>query len=124
MDKTFRRYIKDVSTALAYKCCDIRHFPNLSKEKDKIRKFALKAIKNYVSFRLKLMTNENITNVEKELITAAVKAGVKYSAKEFGFSYDYIDKAVEYILPDVLAYIQTKRVKLFTDILENENLII
>lgn len=115
MDKTYKQLIKDISALYTIAIQDqFNSIKNFSK------KSILKAIKNYADFRLKLMQNKNITDVESKAITAAVKAGVKYAVKYYGVSIDddKIDDVVNQILPEVLEYIQSKRVNLFTDLLK------
>lgn len=115
MDKTYNQLIKDISAL--YAITNQNQFDSI---KINFKKSILKAIKNYADFRLKLMQNKNITDVESKAITSAVKAGVKYSVKYYGVSIDddKIDDVVNQILPEVLGYIQSKRVNLFTDLLK------
>lgn len=115
MDKTFKQFIKDVSSLMIIPICTKGKL-----NKSTLKKSVLKAIKNYSSFRLKLMQNEKITNVESKAITVAVKAGIRYAIKYYGvpIDSDKIDDAVNQILPKVLGYIQTKRVDLFTNSLK------
>lgn len=115
MDKTYKQLIKDVSAL--YTITNQDQFDSI---KNNFKKSILKAIKNYADFRLKLMQNKNITDVESKAITAAVKAGVKYAVKYYGVSIDddKIDDVVNQILPEVLGYVQSKRTDLFTDLLK------
>lgn len=115
MDKTYKQLIKDVSALFT-----ITNMNQFSAVKIDFQKSVLKALKNYIDFRLKLMQNKNITNVESKAITAAVKAGVKYAMKYYGVTIDddKVDEVVNQIMPKVLEYIQSKRVGLFTDLIE------
>lgn len=115
MDKTYKQLIKDVSAL--YTITNQDQFDSI---KNNFKKSILKAIKNYADFRLRLMQNKNITDVESKAITTAVKAGVKYAVKYYGVSIDddKIDDVVNQILPEVLGYVQSKRTDLFTNLLK------
>lgn len=115
MDKTYKQLIKDISALLTI--VSVKQFDAI---KIDFQKNIIKAIKNYADFRLKLMQNKNITDVESKAITAAVKAGVKYAMKYYGVSIDddKIDEVVNQLLPEVLEYVQTKRVDIFTQLLK------
>lgn len=115
MDKSYKQLIKDVSALYTITIQD-----QFNSIKIDFKKSILKAIKNYADFRLKLMQNKNITDVESKAITAAVKAGVKYAVKYYGVSIDddKIDDVVNQILPEVLEYVQSKRTDLFTNLLK------
>lgn len=117
MDKTYKQYIKDTATTLAF---IVNKNTTASPPLINIKSFALKAIKNYCAFRLKYMTNKNITDVEAKLITNAIKAGIKIAVKKYDVQLenDDIDKAVDYILPELLIIIQEQRVQIFTKLLE------
>lgn len=57
--------------------------------------FCNKALKNYIKFRLSLMKNETVQTIEKEILEAGVKAGIKYAESKFGV--DIPDKGEEQI---------------------------
>lgn len=57
--------------------------------------FCNKALKNYIKFRLSLMQNETVQNIEIEILEAGVKAGIKYAESKFGV--DIPDQSEEQI---------------------------
>lgn len=76
--------------------------------------FCNKALKNYIKFRLSLMQNETVQNIEKEILEAGVKAGIKYAESKFGV--DIPDKSEDYIKQmavDIARAINERRVDLF-----------
>lgn len=76
--------------------------------------FCNKALKNYIKFRLSLMQNETVQNIEKEILEAGVKAGIKYA--ESKFEVDIPDKSEDYILRiavDVARAINERRISFF-----------
>lgn len=76
--------------------------------------FCNKALKNYIKFRLSLMQNETVQNIEKEILEAGVKAGIKYAESKFGV--DIPDKSEDYIkrmAVDVARAINERRIDFF-----------
>lgn len=76
--------------------------------------FCNKALKNYIKFRLSLMKNETVQNIEKEILETSVKAGIKYAESKLGV--DIPDKSEDYIkrmAVDVAKAINERRVDFF-----------
>ena len=76
--------------------------------------FCNKALKNYIKFRLSLMQNETVQNIEKEILEAGVKAGVRYAESKLGV--DIPDKSEDYIkrmAVDVARAINERRIGFF-----------
>lgn len=76
--------------------------------------FCNKALKNYIKFRLSLMQNETVQNIEKEILEAGVKAGIKYAEIKFGV--DIPDKSEDYtkrMAVDVARAINERRIDFF-----------
>lgn len=76
--------------------------------------FCNKALKNYIKFRLSLMQNETVQNIEKEILEASVKAGIKYAESKLGV--DIPDKSEDYIkrmAVDVARAINERRIDFF-----------
>lgn len=81
--------------------------------------FCNKALKNYIKFRLSLMKNETVQNIEKEILETSVKAGIKYAESKFGV--DIPDKSEDYIkrmAVDVARAINERRIDFFLGGLE------
>lgn len=76
--------------------------------------FCNKALKNYIKFRLSLMKNETVQNIEKEILEAGVKAGIRYAESKLGV--DIPDKSEDYIkrvAVDVARAINERRIGFF-----------
>lgn len=76
--------------------------------------FCNKALKNYIKFRLSLMKNETVQNIEKEILETSVKAGIKYAESKLGV--DISDKSEDYIkrmAVDVARAINERRIDFF-----------
>lgn len=76
--------------------------------------FCNKALKNYIKFRLSLMQNETVQNIEKEILEASVKAGIKYAESKLGV--DISDTSEDYIkrmAVDVARAINERRIDYF-----------
>lgn len=93
---------------------DIRQFSNRT-----LFNFCNKALKNYIKFRLSLMKNETIQNIEKEILEAGVKAGIKYAESKFGVDIpDQGEEQIQQIAVDVAKAINERRIDLFLSGLE------
>ena len=76
--------------------------------------FCNKALKNYIKFRLSLMQNETIQNIEKECLEAGVKAGIKYAESKFGVSIpEQGEEQIQQMAVDVAKAINERRIDLF-----------
>lgn len=76
--------------------------------------FCSKALKNYIKFRLSLMQNETVQNIEKEILEASVKAGIKYAESKFGVDIpDQGEEQIQQIAVDVVKAINERRINLF-----------
>lgn len=76
--------------------------------------FCNKALKNYIKFRLSLMKNETVQNIEKEILETSVKAGIRYAESKLGV--DIPDKSEDYIkrmAVDVARAINERRIDFF-----------
>lgn len=92
--------------------------------------FCNKALKNYIKFRLSLMKNETVQNIEKEILETSVKAGIKYAESKLGV--DIPDKSEDYIkrmAVDVAKAINERRIDFFlaglefaTHMIEEDNI--
>lgn len=81
--------------------------------------FCNKALKNYIKFRVSLMQNETIQNIEKEILEAGVKAGIKYAESKFGVDIpDQGEEQIQQIAVDVAKAINERRIDLFLSGLE------
>lgn len=77
--------------------------------------FCTKALKTYIKFRLELMQNEKVQEIEATAIELAVKAGISYAESKFGV--DIPDKSEEYIkqiVVEVAEAINQQRIDVFT----------
>lgn len=76
--------------------------------------FCNKALKNYIKFRLSLMKNETVQNIEKEILEAGVKAGIKYAESKFGVSIpEQGEEQIQQMAVDVAKAINERRIDLF-----------
>lgn len=76
--------------------------------------FCNKALKNYIKFRLSLMKNETVQNIEKEILEAGVKAGIKYAESKFGVDIpDQGEEQIQQIAVDVAKAVNERRIDLF-----------
>lgn len=76
--------------------------------------FCNKALKNYIKFRLSLMQNETVQNIEKEILEAGVKAGIKYAESKFGVSIpEQGEEQIQQMAIDVAKAINERRIDLF-----------
>ena len=76
--------------------------------------FCNKALKNYIKFRLSLMENETVQNIEKEILETSVKAGIKYAESKFGVSIpEQGEEQIQQMAVDVAKAINERRIDLF-----------
>lgn len=76
--------------------------------------FCNKALKNYIKFRLSLMKNETVQNIEKEILEAGVKVGIKYAESKFGVSIpEQGEEQIQQMAVDVAKAINERRIDLF-----------
>lgn len=76
--------------------------------------FCNKALKNYIKFRLSLMQNETVQNIELEILEAGVKAGIKYAESKFGVDIpDQGEEQIQQMVVDVAKAINERRIDLF-----------
>lgn len=88
---------------------DIQQFSNRT-----LFNFCNKALKNYIKFRVSLMQNETVQNIEKEILEAGVKAGIKYAESKFGVDIpDQGEEQIQQIIVDVAKDINERRIDLF-----------
>lgn len=80
----------------------------------KLFNFCYKALKNYIKFRLSLMQDETVQNIEKEILEAGVKAGIKYAESKFGVDIpEQGEEQIQQIAVDVARLIIERRIGLF-----------
>lgn len=76
--------------------------------------FCNKALKNYIKFRLSLMQNETVQYIEKEILEAGVKAGIKYAESKFGVNIpDHGKEQIQQIAVDIAKAINERRIDIF-----------
>ena len=76
--------------------------------------FCNKALKNYIKFRVSLMQNETVQNIEKGILEAGVKAGIKYAESKFGVDIpDQGEEQIQQVAVDVAKAINERRIDLF-----------
>lgn len=76
--------------------------------------FCNKALKNYIKFRISLMQNETIHNIEKEILEAGVKAGIKYAESKFGVNIpEQGEEQIQQMAVDITKAINERRIDLF-----------
>lgn len=113
MDKTLKRYINDLTiTLLIGECPDDKDkFINFNK----IRLRMLGAIKNYASFRIKLLQAPNITKVEHEVLKKAFRVAIDSECKKYDIRIpdEIKDKLVDEYFGSLLCFIHEKRCDLF-----------
>lgn len=115
-EKRLKRYISNLATAecFAYDISDSFYF-----DINKCRKFFLQALRNYCKFRLDLLSKPELMTIERALVTAAVKAGIKYAVSHYNIQLgtNNIDEIVDKILPSILDDVHNLRCDVFTEIL-------
>ena len=88
---------------------DVQQFSNRT-----LFNFCNKALKNYIKFRLSLMQIETVQIIEKEILEASVKAGIKYAENKFGVDIpDKGEEQIQEIVVDVAKAINERRIDLF-----------
>lgn len=88
---------------------DVQQFSNKT-----LFNFCNKALKNYIKFRLSLMQNETIQNIEKEILEAGVKAGIKYAESKFGVNIqDQGGEQIQLMAVDAARAINERRIDVF-----------
>lgn len=76
--------------------------------------FCNKALKNYIKFRLSLMQNETVQNIEKEILEAGVKAGIRYAEIKLGVSIpEQGEEQIQQMAVDIAKAINERRIDLF-----------
>lgn len=76
--------------------------------------FCNKALKNYIKFRLSVMQNETVQNIEKEVLKAGVKAGIKYAESKFEVNIpDQGEEQIQQMAVDIARAINERRIDLF-----------
>ena len=110
---TLHKYIKDLALAQSLKYSD-----NLDVKVNEIKKFVLKATKNYCQFRLDILQNKKIQEVELKVLTRLIIAGVKYAATKFNLQYTKeMDTIAKELTPTILSQVHNKRSKIFQTLL-------
>ena len=110
---TLHKYIKDLAIAQSLKYSD-----NLDVKVNEIKKFVLKATKNYCQFRLDILQNKKIQEVELKVLTRLIIAGVKYAATKFNLQYTKeMDTIAKELTPTILSQVHNKRSKIFQTLL-------
>ena len=88
---------------------DVQPFTNTT-----LFNFCNRALKNYLNFRLSVMQNETVQNIEKEIIEAGVKAGIKFAESKFGVDIpDQGEEQIQQMAVDVARAINERRIDLF-----------
>lgn len=88
---------------------DIQQFSNRT-----LFNFCNKALKNYIKFRLSLMQDETVQNIEKGVLEAGIKAGIKYAESKFGVDIpDQGEAQIQQMAVDVVRAINERRINLF-----------
>lgn len=76
--------------------------------------FCNKALKNYIKFRLSLMQNETVQNIELKILEASVKAGIKYAESKFGVDIPEQGKEqIQQMAVDIVKEINERRIGVF-----------
>lgn len=76
--------------------------------------FCNKSLKNYIKFRLSLMQNETVQNIELKILEASVKAGIKYAENKFGVNIpDQGKEQIQQMAVDVAKLINERRIDVF-----------
>ena len=118
--RLYKKYAKDLTII---KCIseDKNILPKFNKEK--LKKYFLRALSDYCKLRLKLLQNKNIEKIEQEILKAAVKAGIKYAVKEFNVDIDIskINEVVDRYLPEISKKIHQDRTDLFVTVINYAN---
>ena len=117
MLRGLKRYIKDIATVRTI-ALDRNDEPKFNKLK--LKRHMLTAIRNYSSWRLKILQNDKDEEIEQKIIVALVKSAVKSAIKNYHIDVgdDSIDEVVETIIPEVTIVVHQLRSDLFTYILE------
>lgn len=111
MINKLKQTIKDftVMRCIGLDKIDVQQFSNRT-----LFNFCNKAIKNYIKFRLSLIQNETVQNIEKEILEAGVKAGIKYAESKFGVDMpDQGEEQIQQMVVDVARAINERRIDLF-----------
>lgn len=75
--------------------------------------FCNKALKNYIKFRISLMQNKTVRNIEKEIFEAGVKAGIKYAESKFGVNIpEQGEEQIQQMAVDIAKAINERRIDL------------
>lgn len=100
IERVVRTYKKDVSDSFNFQI------------------FITNTLKKYCNVRLKLLHNENIAKIEKQLIVSAVKTGVKAANSKYDLHLtdEQINKTVEYVIPEVCDDLHKLRIVIFEKI--------
>lgn len=111
MINKLKQTIKDFTVM---RCISLdRNNPQLFSNK-KLFNFCNKALKNYIKFRLSLMQNETVQNIEKEVLEAGVKAGIKYAESKFGVDIpEQGEEQIKQMAVDIAKAINERRIDLF-----------
>lgn len=76
--------------------------------------FCNKALKNYIKFRLSLMQNETVQNIEIEILEAGVKAGIKYAESKFGVDIpNQSEEQIQQMAVDIAKALNERRIDVF-----------
>lgn len=111
MISKLKQTIKDftVMRCIGLDNIDVQQFSNRT-----LFNFCNKALKNYIKFRLSLMQNETVQNIEKEILETSVKAGIKYAESKFGVSIpEQGEEQIQQMAVDVAKAINERRIDLF-----------
>lgn len=95
--------------------CIINDKNNIQQFSDRtLFNFCNKALKNYIKFRLSLMQNETVQNIELKILEASVKAGIKYAESKFGVDIpDQGEGRIQQMAVDIVRAINENRIDLF-----------
>ena len=87
---------------------DVQQFSNRT-----LFNFCNKALKNYIKFRISLMQNKTIRNIEKEIFVAGVKAGIKYAESKFRVNIpEQGEEQIQQMAVDIAKAINERRIDL------------
>ncbi len=111
MINKLKQTIKDF-TVMKCICLDKNNIQQFSNRT--LFNFCNKALKNYIKFRLSLMQDETVQNIEKEILETGVKAGIKYAESKFGVDIpEQGEEQIQQIAVDVARLINERRIDLF-----------
>lgn len=107
-EKRLKKYISNLATAYAFQY-NVNKSPKFDLKK--VQKYFLQGLRNYCKFRLDLMSNPEVIQIEHAVAISAMKAGLRYAQQKYNLNFGTLstDEIIDKIAPTILDDIHNLR---------------